>query len=1186
MSIKFILESGIEERRDLRSGRIYQEGSSPEYGVIFTWNEDKSENDLDLDPALLPGAYIGDKDAPEGEKDRFFEILGGYFYHDNYPDAGTTTKVFGIALDPEFGVTEGGTTTLDDKWKLQDPEKPILDESYWSEKFGKHHGWTFIVTLKEREKYPTSDQKLKIFAYCSAIKDIAVEVGDCEYDSEGILKRRVTFITSTGDTEPKKWTWDFGDGSTESDYGVPPDSIDHFYEDNPDNAPQLCLQSHIACGKICKEATLPEFEKCPRCPEIKDIDVSFGACITEGEKRRRKVTFTVSIEGDDPVSWSVDFGDGSSDSGDRKPPSTIEHLYEKMPETLPKICVIGPNPCKEVCKEVDMSGFEECLPCPTIEKIEHEILDNTENTKTVEISVIINGRKPDEIIWDWGDGSPEETTTELQASHVYKMLPDEPGRYTLTVTIIGPKDCRDSAEIVIDIPPLICSVIEHIEVVYGDCISDGEVRRRKVIFKASISGSEPTSWTWEFGDGTTESGVGKPPVEIEHYYDQKPSHAPKLCIVGPSPCKESCMEADISEFEICPSCPQIKDIEYEIFDKDEFTKTVRFKAIVVDGTPDQYEWDFGDGSPTETTTVLETSHDYEMLRSGPAEYKVTVTATGPEDCHDSADTTIKIPPYTNCPKFKDIEAIIGDCEEVNGIRGRNVEFIVTVEGDDPDKWIIYYGDGSNDSGQGNPSAPIKHLYLQKPEKPVQICLIGPDLCEDACREIDMSEFDDCPTCPQIREIDYTIVDKDEFTKTVNFKAIVIDGVPDKYEWVWGDDSPLETTTGPEASHDYEMLPDEQGEYNVIVTTIGPEDCQDSTDTKIEIPPIECPAIEDINVTIEECVTEGEIRRRKVTFTALIKGREADSWSWDFGDGTTKSGNGCPPKTIEHSYEKMPNDAPKLCIVGPGPCKETCKESDMSEFKECLPCPQITGLKHRSVKRDENFEMFELNAEVDKKPEKFEWEFGDGSKKEETTETIVTHRYKISAAEKTYGVKLTASGPEDCWSSIKDKITIKPHHVVPKFCFLLALVVAFLMASTFGTYVAYCAADIFDLVQDTLWLVQIIVILAILSGIAIFVWYRITRKTLCPIPNKCDWMGIGWIVILASMLVAFYVRNCCAPWWMAVVVILFIIAAFLYILWGTKCVVKIIEMILYFIVCILAATFVCFMIVNDFFSCLR
>ena len=118
---------------------------------------------------------------------------------------------------------------------------------------------------------------MKIIAYCPEVEDVSVEIGECEYDSEGIhLKRKVTYRISATKTDSKKWIFHFGDGSTESGEGTPPESIDHLYGNKPESPPKICLEGHAACEEICKEIDLSHFDNfkiCPRCPEIKNISV-------------------------------------------------------------------------------------------------------------------------------------------------------------------------------------------------------------------------------------------------------------------------------------------------------------------------------------------------------------------------------------------------------------------------------------------------------------------------------------------------------------------------------------------------------------------------------------------------------------------------------------------------------------------------------------------------------------------------------------------------------------------------------------------------------------------------------------------------------------------------------------------------------------------------------------------------
>ena len=122
MAIKMILDGGIEERAQIPSGLLYKEGSPPTCGVLFTCNDDHSDDDLGLEQASCVGAFIGKQNDPDSDTDLFLKILGGYYFQDNAPEPGRTLKVFGVARDPEFGHVDVGY-----RFGWQDPSGSIVD---------------------------------------------------------------------------------------------------------------------------------------------------------------------------------------------------------------------------------------------------------------------------------------------------------------------------------------------------------------------------------------------------------------------------------------------------------------------------------------------------------------------------------------------------------------------------------------------------------------------------------------------------------------------------------------------------------------------------------------------------------------------------------------------------------------------------------------------------------------------------------------------------------------------------------------------------------------------------------------------------------------------------------------------------------------------------------------------------
>lgn len=348
MRTEIPVPSGFMERQGIRSGVMDKEGQ-PNYGVVFSESASPSEDDFDA--ALILGADIESAGAPESQSDRYFKILGGYLFRKT-GDGPRTTKVFGIALNPEFGVTEGGSTTLMDNWHLDDPKRPGLDEMR-----SDRDGWTFIVAPKDDpEKFPHSSDPLKISVACPDITGLSVKIGDCVGE-----QRKVTFDFSIGETEPKTWRFTFGDGQEESGEGRPPESIEHLYSNKPSNPPELCLTGHQACEKTCREVSLSEFdafEPCVEeriCPDVRDIQITVGA--------------------------------------------TDTHTM----------------------------------------------------TKTVNFNCVVSGVAPERFEWDFGDGHTE-TTTATTVSHAYPVPASGSSNYSVTVTAYGPGDCKDSAKRSVDIP--------------------------------------------------------------------------------------------------------------------------------------------------------------------------------------------------------------------------------------------------------------------------------------------------------------------------------------------------------------------------------------------------------------------------------------------------------------------------------------------------------------------------------------------------------------------------------------------------------------------------------------------------------------------------------------------------------------------------------------------------------------
>lgn len=344
---------GFVERLGIHSGIILHNQKRDEYGVIFSANGSNDDYERgrferptpeDFDPEDLQNAVLENVDLEaQQEPDRFFKILGGYFFDD---DNDVTVKVFGIASHPDFGIAEGGTKLLDANFTSQDPDKPMLDERNESS------GWTFIVERKPREKFPLSHRPMRIFALCPEIEAISVAYGDC--DEQG--RRKVTFTPKIVDGPPAEFVWDFGDGSSELGQGMP-GNTDHYFKTKPASSVKLTVKGSQICDQSVQEVSLKDFKPCE--PEVQ---------------------------------------------------------------------------------------------CPEIVRIDHEASDPDENTRRIDFTAVFKEGTPDELEWNFGDGSTPVKSNELTASHAYRRPEGSSLDFTVKLTSRGPGECQDSAQTRIGVP--------------------------------------------------------------------------------------------------------------------------------------------------------------------------------------------------------------------------------------------------------------------------------------------------------------------------------------------------------------------------------------------------------------------------------------------------------------------------------------------------------------------------------------------------------------------------------------------------------------------------------------------------------------------------------------------------------------------------------------------------------------
>ncbi len=204
-------------------------------------------------------------------------------------------------------------------------------------------------------------------------------------------------------------------------------------------------------------------------------------------------------------------------------------------------------------------------------------------------------------IWDFGDGN---FSANQNPSHEYTA----PGVYDVSLAITSP-DGDDSIAyqgyIVVSGPPTVSFTASQTFVTAGDNVDFTDT-----------SGGAPYDWVWDFGDGGS-AAIQHP----SHVFDTPGVYSPKL--LATNDCGVDSLTMDFMIIVIFPDAP-VAGFSAE--------PTTGCAPLVVDfsdvstGSPDTWDWDFGDGV---TDTVANPSHTFNA--AGSYDVRLIVTGIGGAD---------------------------------------------------------------------------------------------------------------------------------------------------------------------------------------------------------------------------------------------------------------------------------------------------------------------------------------------------------------------------------------------------------------------------------------------------------------------------------------------------------------------------------------------------------------------------
>jgi len=233
---------------------------------------------------------------------------------------------------------------------------------------------------------------------------------------------------------------------------------------------------------------------------------------------------------------------------------------------------------------------------------------------------------------------------------------------------------------------------------------DEYIVTEEVVFNFDCSGSyepdgDPLTYAWDFGDGTTGTGVNPP-----HVYTAGGTYTVTLVVNdGKVNSEPSTTTADITEINDPPVADAGPDRTVIV---DEVVTFDGSGSYDIDGTIIAYDWDFGDGS---TGTGVTTTHAYGVAGT----YTVILTVTDNGGLTDTDEAIVTVTEVaTNVMHVASIDMSVTTKTAGRNIFTSGIAKVTVVDANDvPVEGVTVYGHWSeltsdSDSGITNASGEV------------------------------------------------------------------------------------------------------------------------------------------------------------------------------------------------------------------------------------------------------------------------------------------------------------------------------------------------------------------------------------------------------------------------------------------------------------------------------------------------
>lgn len=433
-----------------------------------------------------------------------------------------------------------------------------------------------------------------------------------------------------GTTNIVSWQWNFGDGQTQTE--TTGDPINHTYTNSSSYREfniTLLIRDELGC-----ESSATQVVKAyqPR------ADFSSADVLTCGK-------YTINFSNTSSArnaTYVWEYGDGTSASG-----YAPSHTYSADGDYTIKLTATDENGC--------VHSEEKSAYIRLVKPVADFTVEGDDQCAPVALVLKDNSTFANTFSWDFGDNGTG-TTDQHPSPHIYAV----PGFYDITLKIRGVGGCESSVTKTVRVKGPI-----------GALQTGATTGCAPFTFDMRVTGTNITSYAWDFGDGTPVDPSNND--QVTHIYPSWGKYTPNVVLSSPEGCQYTLRMTDPVIVDDVKANFSINRYEYCDTALVEFHNNTFFAF----GNTGSFTWKFGDG-----TTDNDENPEPHIFKN-PGNYTVTLEAESLNGCRstytESRAIHVATPPDIDIP---------GSMEQCAGIRRT---FVADIASEDPVtgyRWLL------------------------------------------------------------------------------------------------------------------------------------------------------------------------------------------------------------------------------------------------------------------------------------------------------------------------------------------------------------------------------------------------------------------------------------------------------------------------------------------------------------------